>query len=342
MQVAPSRFRETLRLLARHDPARGLDNLFGSVDWSGASSRQLAHAFLGRPPADGAAPLSDPRAEARRLFESDEFRRGLLRRVVTAFPGKQRLLFVHLPKCAGTDFESAMRADHASLHQSLDWAGIVDAAEIATRLHGFLRQLQKSNTIFVGGHVPLRWYIDNELYRYEDRLMTIIRHPHEIAISFANYILHCMRGDPDFRTRDVKHWGGVAGIARYDPAWPAETVKELGRRIATQPGLMPINPICALLGDGTADATFRNLARVDIEITDVTRYSAWLKTTWGIDRKVRANAAPQVVSAADLSAGDRARIEAACTEDIKVYEAIMGRLRSTVGLSVTGPELGAA
>jgi hypothetical protein len=339
MRQAPSQFRDTLRLFLRYDPEQGLDHFFGSVDWSAASPRQLAHAFLDRPPLPGASHLPDPAAEARRLFESDGFRRGLLRRVLMALPGKQRLLFVHLPKCAGTDFEVAMRPAHPSLHQGLDWIGATDAAGLAERLHLFVCQAQKADTVFVGGHVPLPWYIDNNLYRFDDRLMTIVRHPHEIAVSFANYVAHCMKSDPDFKTRDVRQWGSMAGIARFNPAWTDSMVKSLAQRLVTLPGLMPVNPICALLGDGTAATSFANLGRVDMEITDVTRYGAWLKARWGIERSVRANSAPQLVASTDLSAAEKACIEAASTQDMLVYTAIMRGLDSTGGLSVSGPQI---
>jgi hypothetical protein len=331
-----------LRLFLRYDPDQGLDHFFASVDWSTASSRQLAHAFLGRPPLPGASHLTDPAAEARRLFESDEFRHGLLRRVLMALPGKQRLLFVHLPKCAGTDFEVAMRPVHPSLHQGLDWIGATDAAELAKRLHAFMRHVQQAHTVFVGGHVPLPWYLDNELYRFGDRLMTIVRHPHEIAVSFANYVVYCMKSDPAFATDYVRGWGAMAGIERFDLGWTEDAVKELTQRIVTMPGLMPINPICTLLGGGTAATSLANLARVDIEITDVTRYSAWLKARWGIERSFRANAAPQIVTASDLTSAEKARIEAACLEDMRVYTAITRGLDSTGGLSVTGPQVACA
>jgi hypothetical protein len=332
--------RELLRVFQHYRPEEGLDALFARVDWSGASPRQLAHAFLGRPPADGAISCADPRAEARRLFESDAFRGDLLRRMLMAFPARQRLLFVHLPKCAGSDFEAAMEQGHASLHDSIKWLGRYDAEELALRLHAFMRQLQKkSDTIFVGGHVPLRWYIDTELYRYNDRLLTIVRHPHEIAISFTNYALLVMRRDPQFATEDARSWGRLAGLESFDPTWPAATIKDLAHRIIATDGLLPVNSMCELLGDRTADSVFRNFARVDIEITHVALYTAWLRARWGIERTYRANAAPRIITAADLSSAEKARIAAACTEDMKLYTAVTAKLESTGELSVMGPQM---
>ena len=337
---APSSLRELLRVFQHYRPEEGLDALFASVDWSGASPRQLAHAFLARPPANAPASAFDARAEARRLFGSDEFRGDLLRRVLMAFPGRQRVLFVHLPKCAGSDFEAAMEPAHASLHDSIRWLGRYDAEALALRLRAFMRQMQEtSDTIFVGGHVPLPWYIDNELYRYNDRLITIVRHPHEIAISFTNYVLLVMQRDPEFATDDARSWGRLVGLESFDPTWPTATLKDLAHRIIATKELLLENPMCRLLGDGTALSAFRNLARVDIEITHVALYTAWLRARWGIERKFRANAAPRILAAGDLSGAEKARIAAACTEDMQLYTAITAKLESTGELSVTGPQI---
>ena len=233
-----------------------------------------------------------------------------------------------------------MEQTHASLHESIRWVGLYNDEELARRLHAFMRQIQiKGNTLFVGGHVPLPWYIDSELYRYTDQLLTIVRHPHEIAISFTNYVLLCMKGDPNFETADTRYWGSLAGLKNFDPTWPASIVKELAHRIIATDGLLPVNPMCALLGDGTAASSFHNLARVDIEITHVALYTAWLRARWGLTRSFRANAAPRILTAGDLSGTEKARIAAACTEDMQLYNAITAKLESTGELSIIGPGL---
>jgi len=339
MIPAPTSFRETLRVFATYTQHHGLDGLFASVDWSTASLRQISHAFLGRAPATVIPGLFDPAVEARRLFESPDFRRNLLRRVIETFPDKQRILFVHLPKCAGSDFEAAMRPVYASLYESLGLPRALSFEDLADTLRHFARRIESSDGIFVGGHVPLLWYIDNQIYRYTDRLVTIIRHPHDIAVSFANYVVMCMRGDPLFARGDVKYWARIAGLERFDPEWSTDTLRALARRLVTTPGILPVNAMCALLGNGTASAAVHNLARVDIEITDISRYSDWLRTRWGIERKQRANAAPALVTLADLAPAERARIESACMEDMRLYRQIMAKLEGGHGLSVMGPDI---
>jgi hypothetical protein len=338
MIAAPTNLRELVRLFAQYQPEAGLDALFASVDWTGVSPRQLAHAFFGRPPHDAEEAAGDPAAVARRIFESGTFRRDLLRRVIAAFPSRQRILFVHLPKCAGTDFEDAMKRVHPSLYQALDH-GDAGPDNLARQLHAFARQLPKTDTVFVGGHVPLRWYIDNEMYRFTDRLVTIVRHPREIAISFANYVVMCMRGDPRFVTFDCRMWGSAVGIDHFDLEWSEAEVKKLVRRISATRGMMPPNPMCDLLGDGTAAGTFGNLARVDIEITHVANYTAWLRKRWGIERIFRANAAPRVIGAGDLTMGEKGAIAESFSEDMKLYSRVIAAIEASGELSVMGPQV---
>jgi hypothetical protein len=281
----------------------------------------------------------DPAVEARRLFESNDFRRNLLRRVIEAFPEKPRILFVHLPKCAGSDFEAAMRPLNASLYETLGIVGALPVGELAGTLKNFMNRIDTSDAIFVGGHVPLPWYIDTQIYRFTDRLITIVRHPHDIAVSMANYVVMAMRGDPLFTRGDVRHWARAAGLESFDPEWSTEALRQLARRLVTTPGILPVNGMCSLLGNGTATAALHNLARVDIEITDMSRYSDWLRSVWGIERQYRANAAPPWVTLADLAPPERARIESACMEDMRLYQQITAKLDAGSRLSVTGPDV---
>jgi hypothetical protein len=327
-----------VRLFAQYQPEPGLDGLFASVDWSAASPRQLSHAFFGRPPHDAGEAAGDPAVVARRIFESGMFRRDLLARVVAAFPSRERILFVHLPKCAGTDFEVAMKRLHPSLYQTLDWVeGGPD--DLARQLHAFARQLPKTDMIFIGGHVPLRRIIDNGLYRFTDRLVTIVRHPREIAISFANYVVMCMRGDPQFTTFDCRTWGAAVGLDHFDLGWSEAEVKKLARRFTASPDMMPANPMCDLLGDGTAAGALANLARVDIEVTHVANYTAWLRKRWGIERTIRANSAPRVIGAGDLSPAEKAAIVESYSEDMQLYARVIATIEAGGGLSVTGPQV---
>jgi len=338
MISAPTNMRELVRLFGQYRPEAGLEALFASVDWQSASPRQLTHAFFGRPPHDASEAAGDPGAVARRFFESGTFRRDLLRRVVAAFPSRQRILFVHVPKCAGTDFEDAMKRGHPSVFQVMDCADL-PPEDLAGYLHGFARQLPKTDTVFVGGHVALRWYIDHQLYRFTDQMMTIVRHPREIAISFANYVVMCMRADPHFVTFDCRSWGLAAGIDHFDPEWSDAEVKRLARRFAISRGMMPPNPMCDLLGDGTAAGAFANLARVDIEITHVAHYTAWLRKRWGIERTFRANAAPRIISAGDLSTAEKSAIADSYAEDLQLYARVIAAIEANGEFSVMGPRM---
>jgi hypothetical protein len=337
----PTSLRETVLLFSEWRPKLGVAGLFARTNWSRASRRQLIHAFLDRPPATAAeaadGPGFDAGAFAMELFNSAEFRNGLALRLLHCFPGKRRVLFVHLPKCAGTDFTAAMRGAFPNVHKDWDSTELVPQPVLERRLHHFGRLIQTEKFIFMGGHLAMGWFLDQNLYRYTDRMVAIVRPPHEICVSFINYVIARFRITPDLSTPDTRAWASKIGLTSYDAASIDE--KALALTLVTMPNMQPVNPICSLLGEGTAASAFGNMTRASIELTSVDRYSAWLKESWNIDREIRENVSAPVITWSDLSSQQQAQIEAGCAEDRIVYEAVMGCLARSGGLSVTGPEV---
>jgi hypothetical protein len=338
---APTSLRETVMLLGHMRPKRGLDDLFSQVDWSGVSRRQLIHAFLDRPPALGEETLEPPgfdaRAAALELFASPGFRAGLAPRLLQVFQNKRRLLFVHVPKAAGTDYMSAMRRALPHVGNELAEPELVPADMLARRLARLGTTIKQSDTIFMGGHIPLAWFLDERIYRFGDRLTAILRHPREICVSLANYIVHRFGEDAQLSRPDTRSWAGQLGLGAEQIA--AMEPQALALAVVARRGMQPINPICSLLGDGTARGTLVNLMRAPIEITSTAQYSAWLRHNWSLERDNRVNASRQVIGWDDLSQWQKDQIEAGCQEDYPVYEAAMACLARNGTLSVTGPEV---
>jgi hypothetical protein len=341
MLPAPASLRETILLFGHLRPALGVGNLFARVDWSGVSRRQLVHAFLDRPPATAAETLEppgwDPAGAAMHLFTAPEFRADLARRLLQTFSDKQRLLFVHVPKAAGTDFTATMRNTLPYVGSEMNDPAHVPEDALAKRLRRLARALDRSDTIFMGGHIGLSWFLDQRLYRLQDRLVAILRHPRDICLSMANYVVHQFAEDAGLTRPDTRSWASVLGlgagqIAALDPT-------RLALMVATHPGLQPVNPICSLLGDGTAAGTFATLMRAPIEITTTAQYSAWLHASWGLQRETRVNASRQVIVWDDLSPWQQSRIEAGCQQDYPVYEVVLAGLERNGTLSITGPDV---
>jgi hypothetical protein len=341
MLKAPTSLRETVLLLGQARRKQGLAEILGQVDWSGVTRRQLVHAFLDRPPASAAEILEGPdfnaRATAIELFGSPDFRAGLAPRLLQIFQNKRRLLFVHVPKAAGTDFMSAMRRALPHVGNELADPELVSADMLLRRLARLGAAIRQSETIFMGGHIPLNWFLDEKIYRFGDRLTAILRHPRDICVSMANYIVHRFHEDPTLARPDARAWASQLGLGAEQIA--AMEPQALALAVVARRGMQPVNPICSLLGDGTARGTFANLMRAPIEITAMAQYSAWLRHGWGLERDKRINASRQVIGWDDLSQWQKDQVEAGCQEDYPVYEAAMACLTRHGTLSVTGPQV---
>ena len=322
-------------------PRSGAQGVFEQVNWARASRRQMIHAFLDRPPANAAEAMEDADLDrpafALELFASAAFRNDLAIKMLHSFPGKRRLLFVHLPKSAGTDFGAAMRGVLPFVHRGFESTELSPQPRLERQLNHFARLVRTEKYIFMGGHIKLGWFLDEGIFRFNDRLVAIVRHPHEICVSFVNYIMHRFRTVPDLSAPDTRGWSQLIGMTSFDAATVDQ--RALALSLATKPGIQPVNPICSLLGEGTAASAFDNMARAPIELTAVDRYSAWLKESWNIDREIRTNVSDPVITWNDLSPWQQTQIEASCAEDRIVYEAVMACLERSGALSVTGPEV---
>ena len=341
MFKTPSTFRQLVVLFGRTAPGSDARALFSQVDWTGVTKRQLVHVFLDRPPQGLAEAWQDedfdPVEAACALFASDVFRNDLVMRLLRHFPGRKRLLFVHLPKSAGTDFQEAMSRVLPFVASTWLSTEQVESRELRHLLRGFARAVDKHDTIMVGGHVPLSWYLDEGAYRLHDRIVAILRDPHEISVSFANYVVHRFTSDGDALRVDTQGWANKLGLKAAEVR--AIPPRDLALSLVTRPGFQTFNPICSLLGDGTAARTLDNLARADIELTSVAQYGAWLRKNFGLEREKRSNAAPRLIGWEDLSPWQQGQIEAGCSEDRIVYDLAMQCLDRAGTLSVTGPEV---
>jgi hypothetical protein len=230
-----------------------------------------------------------------------------------------------------------MRRVLPAIHHGFESTELHPQPQLERQLSHFARLVRTEKYIFMGGHIKLGWYLDEGVFRFNDRLVAIVRHPHEICVSFINYILHRFRSTPDLSAPDTRAWSQMIGMTSFDAA--SVDQRALALSLATRPGIQPVNPICSLLGDGTAASAFDNMARAPIELTSVDRYTAWLKESWNIDRAIRINVSDPVITWNELSPWQQTQIEASCAEDRIVYEAVMACLERGGVLSVTGPEV---
>ena len=143
-----------------------------------------------------------------RQLLSGEFQTDLIRLFLRAFPEKRRLIFVHVPKCAGTDLSANMMKRWPYLHQQMTqshWLGREDLFKAISRL---VLNLRFFDQLFITGHSSLRYYTSHELIRPFDRVFTILRDPIQIAVSQINYVITRILADARARTFSPDTRGG--------------------------------------------------------------------------------------------------------------------------------------
>src|SRR5437763_5806178 len=339
----PTRPRETLRLLSQFNRSAGLGALLDQVEWHSVSPLQVYYAVLGRLPEDAKVAVPDEgysaRAHAEAALLSDEFQQEVLKRVLDAFPEKRRLLFVHVPKCAGTDLIEHLSARYPSLSEYLSQPGWTAKPGLFEHLKNFVVNAGSADAIFVSGHIPLQWYLDHSLYRFSDRLFAVVRNPYDMVISQVNYVFKRFFEAPRCHHPDTREWADLLGIDMFDVNMPQDELRQLGFRILSSPQIVNPRNICTYLGDGTADSAFDSMARCNIELTEVGHYNAWLSAEWGIDTNTRANQSRPILKRSDLDAAQWQEIAEICKEDFRIYNRVVERLAQAGGYRVFGAEL---
>ena len=332
---APETPRETFDLFSLYDRSQGLYNLLRQVDFSGRSAKQLAYAALGAlaPAAEKAPANWQPEAARDTLNDlllSRDFQQNILQLFLDAFPEKRRLLFVHIPKCAGSDLSHHLVGRYPSIAEQLRALQWTDKRLLFEALSDTVRRLHFSDTIFVRGHVNLADYLDQGLARRCDRLFTILRDPVDIAISQVNYILTRLRSDAaagELQT-DTRQWLPLLELDRMPDDLSDEFLCRLGERALRKREIVMSNPLCHWLGGGDATTVLARLAEHEVEVTNTQHYAQWRRQRWGIDEETRQNESIKFLSRGTLGAQDLDYLRDISIEDAKLYDVIARQLDS--------------
>ena len=341
----PSDPRSLFDWLGLYDERGGLAQLLSRLEFGGERPEGTHYAAFGAYPRSVEDVLRwgtyYPRDHLHDLLLSDAFQTGLIPLFLRAFPEKRRLIFVHIPKCAGTDLSFHFRARHPSLERSLTDPAWTPKPAMLRRISRVVAHVRTADSIFVHGHINLADHIAAGIIRPTDRIFTVIREPLAAAISQVNYIL--TRFEEDLTggqlRPDTAEWSRVMDLGPTPARMSDDFIKRLTTAALRTKRLTVPNSQCLWLGGEGTQAVVDRLATYDVEVSEVERYNAWLQATWGIEAKTRWNASKKFIALQDLTTDDLGYLVGITREDQRLYRTVERLLTSTGKLSLSGEDL---
>jgi hypothetical protein len=341
--AAPSNVRQLVQAFAMYEPAKGLDSVLDRLSFEGITRRQVYNAVLARGPENiksaVTGPNYNPRVHMAKSLASEEFQARIRELILNAFPEKRRLIFIHIAKCAGTDLLNTLQRQYPYLHHHLALKNITSAPELFDALREFATLVNLSDAIAISGHVPLRWYLERKLVRYEDDLFATVREPRELLYSFISFILTRLVVYQGTKRGDTTNWLSHIGMTEIERNPSPGYLVELGGRLLRAPAVTTPNMLCVNLGRGKLDTAIETIVTTDIELTDTSRYSAWRKQKFGFEPAKRINPSQALFTPQSATKADRQVIEDMVGEDTPLYEKIRKLLDAGSGLSIKGTAL---
>lgn len=342
----PRTMRELFEFLSYYDSDRGLDDLLGTLDTSGVTPAHVYNIVFNRAPENVELAAPGPDYDARQHFReallSTEFRHGLLRNFLAAFPEKGRDVFIHVPKCAGTDLIFSLAHQRLPLPKMLEVTGWVSNDEFLAALGGIARAASSYDRIFTYGHMELGEYIDAAGIRPDDRLFTIIRDPLDLMLSQANYAVGRLRQDPAGRNPDTAETLEYLGINSLQEPLTDRDLKDLAIRCLHNPRITQPNRACLYLGkemQTNYSQAMSNIVTHNIEITTTDCYMRWLRERWGITESLRHNQSDKLLTRTEVQRSHAHALKPLIAQDRMLFDVVSWALAQTGKASVTGIEL---
>lgn len=346
MMPGPQDPRRLLELLFWHDERLGLSPMLSRIEVDDYQPQQVHYAALGRMPE---RPLVlppgryYPRDHLQELLLSDAFQTDLVPLLARAYDDKRRLIFVHIPKCAGTDLTNKLKTRYP-------WVDVNIMESEWTSKHAMLRhlsrlavQLRFNDQLYFCGHAGLDYYEQKQLVRPTDSVFTIVRPPADVVISQVNYILTRFWLDAEAGTvgPDTQGWLGAAGVDALPEKMTEEFALHAGMRLLQNTDIVRPNSVCFWLGGKDADAqtALNGLISQNVEVTDTARYGEWLARRWNIRSQSRDNSSMKFFALDSLPREYRDYIRDISVEDAKLHGIIDKAIARAGRPSVVGQEL---
>ena len=342
----PKDLKQVFQLLGLYDPKEGLGDLLSRIRAEEISPRRVYNAVLLRAPDNIALATPHPRYNGREhlrmALESPEFQRKSMRNFLQVYPDKLRQIFIHIPKCAGTDLVLNLAPDRLSFPRVLTLSDWVSSEDLISALSGLVRAAPFHEQIFIYGHMTVGDYIDVGGARSSDQMFTVIRDPVELLLSQANYAAGRLRQDPEISSPDTQEIMAALGLERLQEERSAAYWKMLAAQCLVNQRVCPPNRICHYLGKeqiATYECAIEHIVRYDIEITETSQYRRWLNDRWGIQAESRHNKSEKVLSLQEALGFFPNQISSGTAEDQKLFDVVRWVLQKTGRSSTCGSEM---
>ncbi len=340
---APTTLRETFDRFRFYRRELRASGLFIDVDFSGCTARQVFQACHGRAPGTIHEAMAHYRFTPRELFvaavSSGEFQNKLVARFLSAHPEKQRLVFVHIPKCAGSDMSTHLIGRFASLNTKIVDQTITDISQLHDAIKDISLEILASDRIYLHGHTHLQTYVDWGALRFCDEVFTTIRRPSDLIVSQVNYVLTRIFSDEDPIQNDTRGWREEFKISNLEIYAEHAAKKRLASLILRNRGVVPENFICRYLGDGTYNNALERVVIHNVEVTTLENYHSWLKSRWGINKFTKMNESIKFISQADFNEDDQNYLASITNEDQKFFDHVQRRIKELGTHSLKGDEI---
>ncbi len=337
---------ELFLLLSYLTPERGLQGLMDRVDFRNVTPIDIYHTVFGRSPESVEIAVRgaeyDPRSAFSAALMSREFRGGVLPALLAAFPDKGRDVFIHVPKCAGTDLILNLAGRQLPLPNVLELDGWVSDAAFLNAIGGLARAIPFQERFFVYGHLELGHYVSRAGLRVADRVFSVIRDPFDQMLSQANYSIGRLSRDPTGKEADTAETLAYLGLPRLPEDIDAGGLKALAARALRDPRITQPNRACTYLGrrmQGTYRSAIENIVINNVELTDLKRYERWLRERWNISGSERHNRSGVILTRSEANRQFGGIIRPSMVEDQRLFDIVTWALDQTGGASVSGTEI---
>ncbi len=337
--------RDLLEMFVLFEPTKldpnGLQPLLESADFRALDRDDVVRIAMGRAPQKPTPTGAgfQPRTLLRALLTGRECMLGMRKMVADAYPEKRRMIFVHIPKCAGSDLTESLSRRYPVLRESAFKPGTTQPVQMFAQLREFVIGTRHSETIAFAGHERLSWYRAQALVRPQDDFFTTIRDPVALVYSYVSYVLTVCENARTQPRPDATMWLSHLGMTVLPENLSAADMTAFGSRILHCQDINLPNRLCNFLGNGSAAGALQAIKVTNIEITDTTRYSAWRAARFGFGEGERLNQSRPHFTKETASAEDAAYIGEITKEDRILYGWLRQALDQTDALSVYGRDL---